>query len=73
LEGKMESKDATISYLSRRVLTLKKENIDLKKALSKIESIMMSIGGPLNDNTLRYSVEQLRPFVIIKGEIKAVI
>ena len=49
------------------------ENKNYKDALANIQSILFSIGGPLNDNVHQYSKKQLVTFINIKNEIQAVI
>ncbi|MEE9214851.1 MAG: hypothetical protein V3U54_08675 [Thermodesulfobacteriota bacterium] len=41
---------------------MRKEIQKMSKAFSDIESIIYCIGGPLNDNVLRYNKKQLKTF-----------
>ena len=44
---------------------LKAELADYKAAEKEISALMVCIGGPLNDNKLGYSPDQLKPFQAI--------
>jgi len=68
----MDTKDETISYLTRKLLDTKKQRENLHNRLNHIQSILYSIGGPLNDNVLKYSPKQLSTFVRINKAINGV-
>ncbi len=44
---------------------LKAELAEYKFAEKEINALMVCIGGPLNDNKLGYTAEQLKPFQAI--------
>ena len=48
--------------------TLTKENNDLRNRLLRIHKMLICIGGPLNDNKLKYSKEQMAIFFEIEKE-----
>lgn len=50
---------------------LEAENAHLKDNITRARRIIICIGGPLNDNKLAYSKEQLYPFHRIKEELEA--
>lgn len=61
----------------RRFLEMYVQNEDLKQrvkgykeAMDKIDKTLHCIGGPLNDNFLGYSREQLKPFFRIAEIIR---
>jgi hypothetical protein len=64
------TKDEVISKLSIENLELKEEVELLKKILSKIDSTIYCVGGPLNDNLYNYSKQQLTTFWNIVQLIK---
>lgn len=51
--------EEVIAYLIKENLELKNTNKKLYKFLKKICNMIYCIGGPLNDNKLKYSNEQL--------------
>ena len=47
--------------------------VELEGALRDIELFLICIGGPLNDNVMQYSADQLKIFFRIINTIKDVI
>lgn len=58
-------KDKLIAKQQLEIEELKEENNYNKDSLERIHSILYATGGPLNDNILGYSKEQLGPFFMI--------
>lgn len=56
------SKDQVIVLQARRLLAAEREVKALRKAARQARAVMTCIGGPLNDNRLRYTKEQLQDF-----------
>ena len=61
----MNADSALIADQARRIAALEALRADAKQRISKIRLALYRVGGPLNDNKLRYSPEQLEPFVNI--------
>jgi hypothetical protein len=55
-------KDEVIARLARKVEILERDRKAMRRDIRKAHQIMINIGGPLNDNVLQYSREQLVPF-----------
>jgi hypothetical protein len=54
-----------------KIERLEAENERLSNNILRATSHIVCIGGPLNDNKLSYSKEQLYTFWRIKGELEA--
>lgn len=63
------TKTELIARLAKENAELKDEVADLRERCRNAELVMINIGGPLNDNVLRYSKEQLIPFLRIQKEV----
>jgi len=64
------TKDELIANQQIEIEELKQKSISFVKAKEKIHSILYCIGGPLNDNKLLYSREQLLTFIQIRDAIE---
>lgn len=47
-----------IAKITKENYELKEENILFKESLNHIKSLLVCIGGPLNDNVLQFNKEQ---------------
>lgn len=61
--------DAVIARQARRIDHLEQENAELKQRIERAVLHIVCIGGPLNDNKLGYSKDQLGTFWRIKEEL----
>ena len=52
-----------IANLARENMFLKEEKKLYKSTLESIDSYIFCIGGPLNDNVLKYNTKQLQFFI----------
>lgn len=60
-----------IARQATKIERLEVENAHLKDCIAKARLHMICIGGPLNDNRLQYSREQMVTFFRIKEELDA--
>jgi hypothetical protein len=51
-----------IAQQARKIAELKETVTRLKEAIDSVRNNLYCIGGPLNDNKLGYTKEQLAPF-----------
>lgn len=63
------NKDEVISKLVTKTFEQEETINDLKKRINDVNSILYSIGGPLNDNVKKFNKEQLKTFFRIKDAI----
>jgi len=63
------TKNELITKQQLEIESLKSENEFLRKSHDNIFNIIYCIGGPLNDNKLGYTKEQMMDFVKIKNEL----
>lgn len=64
------TKNETIARLARRVEKQRLKLNAYKAAARRVHSLIYCIGGPLNDNKLRYTKEQLLIFQQISRELE---
>lgn len=62
--------EEVIADIAKSNLNLKRKSKGRKKALKAIERMLVCMGGPLNDNIMHYSPEQLRIFSDILDTIE---
>lgn len=62
--------DEIISLQAKEIIELRHELEKMKGAISRAIRHMVCIGGPLNDNKLRYSPQQLVTFQRILYELE---
>ena len=62
-----------IADQAKQIFYLKNKVEDYEHALQAIRSVTVCIGGPLNDNVLGYSKEQLGPFSRILSRCEEVL
>lgn len=55
-------KNKVIAKQAMKIMVQKKQIKTLCKCLSDIQMMLVCVGGPLNDNVLKYSNAQLVPF-----------
>lgn len=60
------TKDELIGQQAYRIASLENEVSDLRARMTRISLECVGIGGPLNDNVLQYTKEQLGPFFRIE-------
>lgn len=65
--------DKLVAKQARDIDRLTTENVDMSEALERIRLRMVCIGGPLNDNRLAYSNEQLVTFAHILQDVENVL
>ena len=61
--------DEIISHQARTIIELTEQLKDLKERIRQAHLHIICIGGPLNDNKLGYSKEQLVTFHRIEQEL----
>ena len=62
-----------IADQAKQIYFLKNKVEDYEQALKAIKNVTVCIGGPLNDNVLGYSKEQLGPFSRILNRCEEVL
>jgi hypothetical protein len=60
--GNVASETETIAAQARELVALRAEADDMRKRLAQIRGHLVCIGGPLNDNVLGYTKQQLVVF-----------
>ena len=68
----MDRNDEIILKQVKRIHELEEELEDCKAAISRVHRTLYAIGGPLNDNKLGFSNEQLGEFRAIAGAIDGI-
>ena len=66
----MTQDDELILSQSRELFRLRREAEENARVRKAIHGVLYSVGGPLNDNKLKYSKEQLGPFFQISGYLE---
>lgn len=66
----MANDDELILSQTRELFRLRQEAEENARVRKAIHGVLYSIGGPLNDNKLMYSKEQLGPFFQISGYLE---
>lgn len=64
------TREKALAEYARRSLEFEGQIKEMKEAFRNIDSMLYSIGGPLNDNVHRYNKNQLKIFFRIKDEIE---
>lgn len=54
--------DELVARQARRIAELEDELLERRKAYGDVHDILYCIGGPLNDNKLKFTRQQLQPF-----------
>jgi len=62
-----------IAYQARKIASLQFDLTQAKLSCNNINNILYCIGGPLNDNVLGYTFEQLKPFFRIHEQVREVV
>lgn len=63
------SEQEVIARQTMKLERLEAENEQLKASISRARRHIICFGGPLHDNTLEYSKEQLSTFWLIQAEL----
>lgn len=63
------TKDELIVKQQLELEELRAELAELKSSIQRANLIMICIGGPLNDNSLKYTKEQMADFFRIQREL----
>ena len=69
----MKIEDRLIASQAKDIFEKDARIVELEGALRDIELFLICIGGPLNDNVMQYSADQLKIFFRIINTIKDVI
>ncbi len=64
------SDDEVIARQAKKILELTDELAELRKSVSKAICHIVCVGGPLNDNKLKFSGQQLTVFQAILNELE---
>mgnify|MGYP001331163784 CR=1 FL=1 len=60
-----------IARQAKQLEELRDENANLKECARKVKAIIYCIGGPLNDNVMGYTKNQMTTFFEIVEELEA--
>ena len=63
------TKDELIAKQQIEIEELQRSNAELIEDRERVHRILYCIGGPLNDNKLQYSKEQLMTFIYIRDTL----
>ena len=57
----------------RKIAALKQKRQKCIDVLWDIQGVLVCVGGPLNDNLMKYTKEQLKPFLYIFSRLESVL
>jgi len=70
-ENKPMDDTEMIATQAKRIVKMSEDLSDLRSRIRKAKNHIVCVGGPLNDNKLRYSRDQLVTFIRILEELES--